>query len=433
MSLSFYFCCFFLFRTFIHSSLNEATFIHISCMLSHDINRHHSIIDCTFSSSSSHSHFLQLSTPPNKMMSHRSLNQLSLTTLPSATTHAGTLITAPMPDKLYRVCSVGSAEAFLSELTSYIKSSPLYDLRICSSIEILRDRAIFKSLNSAVQNKTIQGTTVSVQSPSIKIHSMARPLHDGIAPMVCDFLGLVRQELPEHISKLRPQCLRKRLASATSARPWAKYSDTAITYGSAGDMLRPTIVFEVGASEPYENLVEDVRQWFLAGSGAQLVVLIDIQEDHEALQNRRKTDGFQNRFRQLVLKYAREDSVDKLGIQDDFGEMYRHLCDSEPENYLDFVGPIQVRLELWALENGVPQRRSSHQVIPPLDHTVELKASDLIPEQLLDTSNNRKVPFDLSLYRKFLGRGVKDLAFRRALDILHPRTAKEDDPEWTED
>lgn len=67
------------------------------------------------------------------------------------------------------------------------------------------------------------------------------------------------------------------------------YSDTSITYGSPGDKLRPTPIFEVGASKPHENLVEDARQWLVAGRDAQLVVLIYIQEDREALGAHRKT------------------------------------------------------------------------------------------------------------------------------------------------
>lgn len=119
---------------------------------------------------------------------------------------------------------------------------------------------------------------------------------------------------------------------------------------------------------------------------------------------------FQDRFCQLVLNYARDDAIDKLGIQDDFGEVY------EPEEYLDlqndlvfvdFVGPVEVILELWALENGLLQRRSSHQVIPPQDDIVELNASDLIPQEFVDPNNDRKVAFDLSLYRQLFGARVQ--------------------------
>lgn len=78
--------------------------------------------------------------------------------------------------------------------TSYIKSSPLYDLRICSTPEVLRDRSAYKTLNHAVCNQTIRYLAVKIEFPSIKIHTMARHLHNRIAPMVCDFLDLAKNK-----------------------------------------------------------------------------------------------------------------------------------------------------------------------------------------------------------------------------------------------
>ena len=54
--------------------------------------------------------------------------------------------------------------------TSYIKSSPLYDLRICSTPEVLRDRSAYKTLNHAVCNQTVRYLAVKIEFPSIKIH-----------------------------------------------------------------------------------------------------------------------------------------------------------------------------------------------------------------------------------------------------------------------
>lgn len=75
------------------------------------------------------------------------------------------------------------------------------------------------------------------------------------------------------------------------------------------------------------------------------MVLIYIQEDREALGAHRKTKDFQDRFCQLV--------------------------------------------------------------IPPQDDIVEFNASDLIPQEFVDPNNDRKVAFDLSLYRQFFGARVQ--------------------------
>lgn len=345
----------------------------------------------------------------------------------------------PLPTPLYRVAFVLSAEALRQTITSYIKSSPLYDLRVCSTAELLRDIPAYNTLKNALGNEI---RAVNVQPSSITLQTMARPLHDAIAPMACDLLDVVKETFPEFRTKLRTHCTGDRLPSVTRARPWAKYSDSSITYGSAGERLRPTIIFKVGASEPHVNLISDASQWLLSGREAQLVVLVDIQEDTEALRRHRQTAEFRQRFQELLRESAGQGTMDILGEDDHLDDEVQHLSDSEPEDYLDlrenvfhpdFVGPIEVTLELWTLEQGLPKRRSTHQVIPPLDDTVELKASDLIPEELVDPSDTRAVPFDLCLYRKFLNCGVQDLAFWRALDILRPRKATQEDPELTED
>lgn len=135
----------------------------------------------------------------------------------------------------------------------------------------------YRSLSYAIGNQ-IRWLTVNVESPSIKIQTVARPLHDAIAPMVRDFIDVVKETFPGSKSKQRAHWIGDCLPSITRACPWAKYSDTTITYGSSGERLRPTVVFKVGASEPRENLTSDASQLLLAGREAQLIVLIDIQD-----------------------------------------------------------------------------------------------------------------------------------------------------------
>lgn len=113
------------------------------------------------------------------------------------------------------------------------------------------------------------------------------------------------------------------------------------------DKPRPTLVFEANASEPHENIVEDARQWLLSGGKEQRVVLIDIQED-------RRAKDFQDRFCRLVLNYAQEDAIGKLGIQDDFGEVYGYFSDSELENYLDLQNYL-VHVDVIASIDVTPQ------------------------------------------------------------------------------
>ena len=78
----------------------------------------------------------------------------------------------------------------------------------------------------------------------------------------------------------------------------------------------------------------------------QLVILVDIQEDLNALQRHKQTQEYRERFRALALEYAYPDIIDHLEFQDDI-------------NHIDFVGPIEVKLELWELNGDLP-KRSSH-------------------------------------------------------------------------
>lgn len=100
----------------------------------------------------------------------------------------------PLPTPLYRVAFVLSAEALRQTITSYIKSSPLYDLRVCSTAELLRDIPAYNTLKNALGNEI---RAVNVQPSSITLQTMARPLHDAIAPKACDLLDVVKETFPE--------------------------------------------------------------------------------------------------------------------------------------------------------------------------------------------------------------------------------------------
>jgi hypothetical protein len=56
-------------------------------------------------------------------------------------------------------------------------------------------------------------------------------------------------------------------------------------------------VFEVGFSESYDDLVRDMRQWFLCYSGeVELVILVDIIEDRERLDQVRDDNRTKRRI-----------------------------------------------------------------------------------------------------------------------------------------
>ena len=89
---------------------------------------------------------------------------------------------------LYRSVSLTSVHAVLSTISSHIQTRRLYDFRIYSSPEVLNDHEIKNLLHHAIQDNKIRGVTVSSENPSVKLHTMARPLHDAISALAYDFL-----------------------------------------------------------------------------------------------------------------------------------------------------------------------------------------------------------------------------------------------------
>lgn len=232
---------------------------------------------------------------------------------------------------------------------------------------------------------------------------------------------------------LRTYSASGRMPRRTRINPWSKYSDAGIHYGRPGEDLSRTIVFEVGASEPHDQLVDDTRQWLLGARGdVQLIILVDIQEDLNALKRHRQTQEYRERFHALVVEYAHPDIIDQLELRDDYG-VYDFLEDSACEDYkdlkadinhIDFVGPIEVTLELWELKGDLPTKRSSHRVLPSGDNHVPIRFSDVVPQHRVDAGHDSVTQLDLTLYRTYLERGARDLAFWRALDILRPNRTK---------
>ena len=74
-----------------------------------------------------------------------------------------------------------------------------------------------------------------------------------------------------------------------------------------GRIARPIVVWEVGFSEDLEDLRCDVGQWLVkAGGKTRAVVMVDIQEDQTACQDRRATQAFKLRLSELLRDFGNE-------------------------------------------------------------------------------------------------------------------------------
>lgn len=89
-----------------------------------------------------------------------------------------------------------------------------------------------------------------------------------------------------------------------------------INYGQVREDLIPCVVFEVGFTQPYEELRDDAEKWLLHSSGlVGLVVLVNIDEDVKTLGNQKKTRAFTSRSRGLILNYGNGLAKAKAGIE----------------------------------------------------------------------------------------------------------------------
>lgn len=122
-----------------------------------------------------------------------------------------------------------------------------------------------------------------------------------------------------------------------------------------------TVVFEVGFTETYADLLSDAKQWLVKKSDeVNIAVIIDIKEDKLARRKVQMTPKAQERLRNLIAEYGTEearlrDDIDSQPEVDSGDEMYGEV--ESVINVDDWVGPLSVSLEIWELNGQTPQQR----------------------------------------------------------------------------
>jgi hypothetical protein len=132
----------------------------------------------------------------------------------------------------------------------------------------------------------------------------------------------------------------------TKRKPIAriKYPDSTVFFGNPDSKPIPRIVFEVGLSQPYEDLVSDAKQWLeRSGGGVKVVMIVDIREARI-----RRTDDTKERIKSLVAVYGNDMDVDVPDSESTAGlyEEVEHLVRVE-----DWVGEMEAVLEVWQFSN----------------------------------------------------------------------------------
>ena len=116
------------------------------------------------------------------------------------------------------------------------------------------------------------------ESEILKVQAMPHPLHDAIYELNGRFLVEASHHILTPTERKCVTTASKGLLLSKSKtklgvdkkkkkQSWCKYPDGIILYSQLGHRSFPRIVFEVGLSESYSDLVSDAHQWLLRSSG----------------------------------------------------------------------------------------------------------------------------------------------------------------------
>jgi hypothetical protein len=144
---------------------------------------------------------------------------------------------------------------------------------------------------------------------------MARPLHDSVIRFASQFLTgsilnnfLTFQESEMIQLSTGQQILAGKVGDTKKkAEAWTKFPDASYIFQHPDPTTydTPTVIFEVGFTESYEDLLSDMRQWITKSQGSvQLVILVNIKEDVKQLKNRKKLRQRISRVRSLLHDYG---------------------------------------------------------------------------------------------------------------------------------
>jgi len=293
-------------------------------------------------------------------------------------------------DSSHPIISVESADAAESHLLSYLESpDTLDDLRLRIPETILFSRPVEKILKSALQLK--RRFSYDRETSLLRIYAIARPVHEAVSLLLGDFkleattTGFITAEERKYIqcgnASVRLAKSRFNTNQKTKKRKgWTKIPDATIEFGAERSRKLRSVVFEVGFSEDYTDLVSDAKQWLKRSGGkTRLVILVNIEEDKKSRRARLNSSEAKTRIRDLVARFGNAEGKRREGIDHEFDVEPdvefdgQSDADSDADLYdeieaaiviEDWVGPISATLEVWHMVDGTPNRREPPIVKP---------------------------------------------------------------------
>ncbi|KAL2815609.1 hypothetical protein BDW59DRAFT_166756 [Aspergillus cavernicola] len=352
----------------------------------------------------------------------------------------------PLNHRLSSAIPVDSLAEAQRRLKTFLRSTQCdNDLLLRLPPSILDNPAITRILHSSERGNFKY--SYDPQHNILKVFAMPRPLHDAIVALVGRFLMKGCFVTVEEFDCLSMWTREQQMADtfAQGGVSWTKYPDALLMFGERPDAFKiPRIVFEVGFTETYDDLLNDMRQWFEnAVSPVAVVVLVKIEEDLRELRKHRRSDGVRSEPRRLLIDYGDELAHSKHGIEldcDFSGSPIPGLRNIPMSDITvgDWVGPLKIFLELWEMDGTEPVLREPRIDILPATanpRNPKIRATDIIPGSHRGLFENfdgsRTGELDMSYYRAVIHAEISNLAYNRAVGQLRPESKERaQDPDY---
>ncbi|KAL9135267.1 MAG: hypothetical protein Q9175_003535 [Cornicularia normoerica] len=280
--------------------------------------------------------------------------------------------------------------------------------------------------------KAIGDDGLDLHSPSISFNSrsctgiiqwMPSPVHETLAsPFIKSAAGAEQDLRSEIVRQIDVVGTQKVGAFAGAYDGSNKEPDVLFKYKGQDHKVLYTAVVEIGFTETYEELIDDVKLWIEGNRNMRTVILIKVEENP--------------RYSSPTSK-LQDDEVQDLGFPDPRDLDTSIVTQKDPNdsfgplqiNNLVWVGKMGVFLEIWKRDtvNGEAKQQGTRTYFVPDKATTELdlKLSDFYPLDATDGGNTR-FPLTYDLLTLHLETAREELAVERCRAVLR-KLAKRDD------
>ncbi|KAK3175170.1 hypothetical protein OEA41_002416 [Lepraria neglecta] len=365
-------------------------------------------------------------TPPEDIQRAPLLKQnvLPTTSPPIVSNHPATPPKSPL--EMLTPSDLTTYEARLKESILANKERRQEKFTPFNSVErVQMPASYFRKLDEAIGYDDLRWPSISFNSRTSTgiIQWMPSPVHESLASPFSESNGVAKQGLRSEVARRIRVAGTQRVGALTGAYEGSnKEPDVLFKYRGQDHKVLYTAVVEIGFTETYQELIDDVKLWIEGNRDIRTVILIKVEENP--------------RYSSPASKLE-DDEVKDLGFPDhkDLDTSMVSLKDPNNSfgplqiNNLVWVGEMGVFLEIWKRDtiNGEAKQQGTRSYFVPDNITTELdlKLSDFYPLDATDGGNTR-FPLTFDQLRFDLEAAREELAVERCRKVLVEIADRED-------